>query len=82
MEWVCTGVQQPASGARPLALHSSLRKTPSWWAVTFMCNAQVAFAVCTALNIGPRAIQHHRWYHTKFKGEYPAKRKALIPFLL
>jgi 3-oxo-5-alpha-steroid 4-dehydrogenase 1 len=47
-----------------------------------MCNAQVAFAVCTALNIGPRAIQHHRWYHTKFKGEYPAKRKALIPFLL
>jgi steroid 5-alpha reductase family enzyme len=42
----------------------------------------LAFAVFTACNIGPRAVQHHRWYLDKFKGEYPPHRKALIPFLL
>lgn len=41
----------------------------------------VAFAVFTACNIGPRAVEHHKWYLTKFKGEYPAGRKAVIPFL-
>ena len=47
----------------------------------------VAFAVFTALNIGPRALQHHRDYRARFNGSkgkeaYPADRKALIPFLL
>ena len=42
----------------------------------------VCFAVTTALNIGPRAVQHHRWYLKKFKGEYPAGRRALIPWVL
>jgi 3-oxo-5-alpha-steroid 4-dehydrogenase 1 len=41
----------------------------------------VTFAICTAFNIGPRAIAHHRWYLDKFKGEYPKERKALIPFV-
>eukprot|EP00300_Choanocystis_sp_HF-7_P027847 c3310_g1_i1.p1 GENE.c3310_g1_i1~~c3310_g1_i1.p1 ORF type:complete len:276 (+),score=55.10 c3310_g1_i1:24-830(+) len=41
----------------------------------------VSFALCTALNIGPRAVQHHKWYLTKFDN-YPKHRKALIPFLL
>jgi len=40
------------------------------------------FAFCTALNIGPRALAHHRWYLEKFQDEYPKERKALIPFLL
>jgi len=40
-----------------------------------------AFAFFTVCNIGPRALQHHRWYHTKFEN-YPATRRALIPFLL
>ncbi|CAM9823826.1 unnamed protein product [Chrysoparadoxa australica] len=39
-----------------------------------------AFGVSTMFNIGPRAHQHHRWYHEKFE-EYPKHRKALIPFL-
>ncbi|XP_068683526.1 3-oxo-5-alpha-steroid 4-dehydrogenase 1-like isoform X1 [Montipora foliosa] len=41
----------------------------------------LAFAVFTALNIGPRAIQHHRWYLDKFD-DYPKSRKAVIPFIL
>jgi 3-oxo-5-alpha-steroid 4-dehydrogenase 1 len=42
----------------------------------------VAFAVFTACNIGPRAVQHHRWYLEKFRESYPRDRKALFPFLL
>jgi len=40
----------------------------------------VCFAITTALNIGPRAVQHHQWYLTKFE-DYPKERKALIPLL-
>lgn len=39
----------------------------------------VTFALCTACNIGPRALAHHAWYKTKFEN-YPKKRAALIPF--
>jgi 3-oxo-5-alpha-steroid 4-dehydrogenase 1 len=42
----------------------------------------LTFAICTAANIGPRAISHHRWYIEKFKDEYPKGRMALIPFVL
>ncbi|KAL1524094.1 hypothetical protein AB1Y20_019004 [Prymnesium parvum] len=43
----------------------------------------VIFFVCTAANIGPRALQHHKWYIEKFKEEYTAlNRCALIPFVL
>uniref|UniRef100_A0A0B6Z3K1 3-oxo-5alpha-steroid 4-dehydrogenase (NADP(+)) n=1 Tax=Arion vulgaris TaxID=1028688 RepID=A0A0B6Z3K1_9EUPU len=40
-----------------------------------------SFAVFTMFNIGPRAVQHHRWYKEKFD-DYPKDRKALIPFVL
>ena len=40
------------------------------------------FAVTTLFNIGPRAIQHHRWYLDHFKDRYPPQRRALIPFVL
>ncbi|XGW19023.1 hypothetical protein V3C99_003103 [Haemonchus contortus] len=41
----------------------------------------MAFAIFTACNIGPRAIQHHQWYLSKFP-DYPRDRKAVIPFVL
>ncbi|KAH7730682.1 5alpha-reductase I [Aphelenchoides avenae] len=41
----------------------------------------VAFSVFTFSNLVPRALEHHRWYRTKFD-DYPAERKAVIPFLL
>ncbi|CAL8329261.1 unnamed protein product [Merluccius merluccius] len=40
-----------------------------------------AFCFFTACNLGPRAIQHHRFYQQQFK-DYPPSRKALIPFIL
>lgn len=43
----------------------------------------VAFAVSVVFNLGPRAMQHHRWYNEKFAEDYPQlNRKALIPYLL
>eukprot|EP00039_Didymoeca_costata_P016760 m.305011 g.305011 ORF g.305011 m.305011 type:complete len:262 (-) comp16446_c0_seq2:191-976(-) len=54
-----------------------------WTGFAIACSSlpAITFAITTALNIGPRAFSHHRWYKTKFGGEYPQNRKALIPFL-
>jgi 3-oxo-5-alpha-steroid 4-dehydrogenase 1 len=41
----------------------------------------LAFLVWTIVNLLPRALDHHRWYHSHFS-DYPPERKALIPFLL
>jgi len=41
----------------------------------------LSFAVWTAVNLIPRALHHHAWYKEKFPA-YPAKRKAVIPFIL
>ncbi len=42
--------------------------------------ATFSFAVWTAANVLPRAIDHHRWYLDKFP-DYPKERKAVVPFL-
>jgi 3-oxo-5-alpha-steroid 4-dehydrogenase 1 len=41
----------------------------------------LSFAVWTIANLVPRAIAHHRWYQRQFS-DYPAERKALIPFVI
>jgi 3-oxo-5-alpha-steroid 4-dehydrogenase 1 len=41
----------------------------------------LSFAVWTFVNLLPRALQHHQWYRNKFP-DYPAKRKAVFPFVL
>mmetsp|Transcript_25442 Transcript_25442/g.76405 ORF Transcript_25442/g.76405 Transcript_25442/m.76405 type:complete len:258 (+) Transcript_25442:197-970(+) len=43
--------------------------------------AAAIFAANAALNLGPRATHHHRWYRKEFRW-YPPGRKALIPFVL
>jgi len=43
--------------------------------------AALAFFAWTLVNLLPRALDHHKWYITKFE-EYPSDRKALIPFVL
>lgn len=40
-----------------------------------------SFALWTFLNLTPRAMDHHRWYKEHFD-DYPASRKAVIPFIL
>jgi hypothetical protein len=39
----------------------------------------LTFFIWTAANLIPRALSHHKWYKEKFK-EYPADRKAIVPF--
>ena len=53
-----------------------------WLGFAIACSNLPAatFAFTTAMNIGPRAIQHHQWYLQKFD-DSPADRKALIPFI-
>ena len=41
----------------------------------------LAFALFTAANIGPRAFSNRQWYRRTF-ADYPADRKALIPFVI
>ena len=60
----------PPEGSSALAYLSALLTSPP-----------VAFAVFTACNIGPRALEHHANYKKRFE-DYPKNRKALIPFLL
>jgi 3-oxo-5-alpha-steroid 4-dehydrogenase 1 len=42
----------------------------------------LSFAVWTAANLIPRALDHHKWYKGYFKDEYPKSRKAVIPFVV
>jgi 3-oxo-5-alpha-steroid 4-dehydrogenase 1 len=41
----------------------------------------LSFAVWTIVNLTPRALDHHKWYLSKFP-DYPKERKALVPGLL
>jgi steroid 5-alpha reductase family enzyme len=41
----------------------------------------LSFALWTAVNLIPRALDHHRWYKKTFP-DYPKDRKAVIPFLV
>ena len=50
------------------------------WAVASWSLAGLAFAVYTAANLAPRAFAHHAWYRRQF-ADYPARRRALIPFV-
>jgi hypothetical protein len=40
----------------------------------------LTFFIWTSANLIPRAVSHHKWYKEKFS-DYPATRKAVIPFL-
>ncbi len=50
------------------------------WAILTWSWAGLAFALYTAANLVPRALQNHRWYLEKFD-DYPP-RKAVIPGIL
>lgn len=51
------------------------------WALATWSLPGLSFAVWTAANLLPRALTNHKWYKEKFP-EYPAERKAVIPFLV
>jgi protein-S-isoprenylcysteine O-methyltransferase Ste14 len=51
------------------------------WALCTWSLAGLSFALWTAANLVPRAVSNHRWYRERFP-DYPAGRRAVIPFLL
>jgi 3-oxo-5-alpha-steroid 4-dehydrogenase 1 len=54
-----------------------------WFGFAFMLGhlAGHSFALWTFVNLLPRALDHHRWYHQKFT-DYPTERKAVLPAIL
>ncbi|WP_426624013.1 3-oxo-5-alpha-steroid 4-dehydrogenase [Leifsonia sp. McL0607] len=51
------------------------------WAIATWSVAGLAFALYTTANLAPRALANHRWYRETFP-DYPADRRALVPFVL
>ncbi|MDP3277826.1 MAG: DUF1295 domain-containing protein [Deltaproteobacteria bacterium] len=51
------------------------------WATATWSLGGLAFAVYSAANLVPRALDHHRWYREQF-ADYPPERHAVIPWLL
>ncbi len=66
-----------------LSCSNHLGEIIEWTGYVIMCwnLAAVAFLAWTIANLIPRALSHHRWYKQHF-GNYPARRKAVIPFVL
>ncbi len=51
------------------------------FALLTWCLPSLSFFIWTIINLLPRAMDHHKWYLKNFT-EYPAGRKAIIPFVL
>jgi 3-oxo-5-alpha-steroid 4-dehydrogenase 1 len=52
----------------------------SGWALATMSWPGLVFVLWSAANLVPRAIKHHAWYRATF-ADYPASRKAVVPFV-
>ena len=79
-----TGYKIPRGGLySKISCPNYLGEMLEWagWALATWSTAGLAFAVFTIANLLPRAIANHRWYRSEFS-DYPAQRKAVIPFLL
>ena len=78
------GYKIPTGGPyRWISCPNYLGEIVEWggWAMATWSLAGLAFFLWTAANLMPRAIAHHRWYKRTFP-DYPADRKAVIPFML
>lgn len=51
------------------------------WALACWNPGALAFFLWTVANLAPRAFRTHRWYQEQFP-DYPAERKALLPYLM
>ena len=75
-----TGYSVPRGGAfRLVSCPNFLGEMLEWggWALATWSLGGLAFFTCTAANLVPRALAHHRWYRERFE-DYPASRKAVI----
>ena len=79
-----TGYQIPYGGLfRFVSCPNFLGEIITWLGFFIVTQSlpALAFLVWTLANLVPRALDHHKWYRSEF-AEYPAKRKAVIPFLV
>jgi steroid 5-alpha reductase family enzyme len=79
-----TGYRIPHGGAyRWVSCPNYLGEIVEWigWALATWSAAGLAFAVYTTANLAPRAVAHHGWYKERF-ADYPARRRALVPYVL
>lgn len=79
-----TGYRIPHGGLyRWVSCPNYLGEIVEWfgWALAAWSPAGLAFAVYTTANLAPRAIDHHAWYRERFV-DYPAERRALVPYVL
>jgi 3-oxo-5-alpha-steroid 4-dehydrogenase 1 len=79
-----TGYKIPEGGLyRYVSCPNYLGEILEWcgWAVATWSLAGASFAAWTIANLLPRALDNHRWYKETFE-DYPAERKALIPYIL
>jgi len=78
-----TGYRVPSGGGfRYVSAPNYLGEIVEWigFALAAGTLAAWAFAVFTVANLAPRALSNHRWYRKTFP-DYPASRRALIPFV-
>lgn len=78
------GYRVPRGGAfRWVSCPNYLGEILQWlgWATATWSLAGLTIALVTAANLVPRAVRHHRWYRQTFP-DYPASRRALLPYLL
>mmetsp|Transcript_30289 Transcript_30289/g.58445 ORF Transcript_30289/g.58445 Transcript_30289/m.58445 type:complete len:272 (-) Transcript_30289:269-1084(-) len=78
-----TGYKIPEGGAfRYVSCANYFGEILEWcgYAIAAQNIAATAFAWFTFCNTGPRAHHHHHWYREKFT-DYPADRRAVIPYL-
>ncbi len=68
---------------RYVSCPNHLGEIVEWAGFAIMCwnLPALSFAIWTAANLIPRSLSHHRWYRQHFP-DYPAERKAVIPFVL
>jgi 3-oxo-5-alpha-steroid 4-dehydrogenase 1 len=79
-----TGYKLPEGGLFGfVSCPNHLGEIIEWTGFAIMCwnLAAVSFLVWTVANLIPRALSHHKWYRQQFVN-YPARRKAIFPFLL
>lgn len=78
-----TGYRIPRGGAFEwVSCPNYLGEIIEWcgWALATWSLPGLAFAVYTTANLAPRARSHHGWYQAQFP-DYPARRRALVPYL-
>lgn len=70
-------------GFRLVSSPNYLGEIVEWtgWAIATWSLAGASFALYTIANLAPRAMANHRWYRETFP-DYPADRRALLPYVL